>query len=303
VTDLPARRILFVHAHPDDETIGTGATMARYAAAGDHVTLVTCTLGEEGEIHLPELALFAAGEADQLGGYRYGELHRAAAAMGVRDVRFLGGAGRYRDSGMMGTSANDHPRAFWRADLDEAAAKLVDVIREIRPQVVVTYDANGGYGHPDHIQSHRVAMRAVELANDEAIGPDKTYWTAVPLSVLRAGMQAFSESGNNPFEGVEKPEDLPMAVPDERIAARIEAHEQVAAKMGAVRAHASQIPESSWLFTMATNFGEEFMGVEYFELVAGVRGPSGGVNGWENDLFAGLPVAAAMGGAGGPGSE
>lgn len=292
-TDLPARRVLFVHAHPDDETIGSGATMARYAAAGDHVTLVTCTLGEEGEIHLPELAMLAAAEADQLGGYRYVELQRACAAMGVRDVRFLGGAGRYRDSGMMGTSANKHPRAFWGADLDEAAGHLLEVIREVRPQVLVTYDTNGSYGHPDHIQSHRVAMRAVELAAADGIGPDKVYWTAIPLSVIAAGMQAFADSSDNPFEGVENPEDLPMGVPDDRIAARIDAHDQVAAKLAAVKAHASQIPESSWLFTMATNFGEEFMGVEYFELVAGTRGPSGGVNGWEADLFAGLPLAGA----------
>jgi N-acetyl-1-D-myo-inositol-2-amino-2-deoxy-alpha-D-glucopyranoside deacetylase len=289
--DLPARRALFVHAHPDDETIGTGATMARYAAAGDHVTLVICTLGEEGEIHLPELALLAAAEADQLGGYRYVELRRAAEAMGVRDVRFLGGAGRYRDSGMMDTPANKHARAFWNADLEEAAGYLVEVIREIRPQVVVTYDTNGSYGHPDHIQSHRVTMRAVELANEAGIGPDKVYWTAIPMSVMVAGMQAFAGSTENPFEGVEKPEDLPFCVPDERIAARIDAYGQVAAKMAAVKAHASQIPESSWLFTMATNFGEEFMGVEYYELVAGPRGPSGGVNGWENDLFAGLPAS------------
>jgi N-acetyl-1-D-myo-inositol-2-amino-2-deoxy-alpha-D-glucopyranoside deacetylase len=288
--ELPARRVLFVHAHPDDETIGTGATMARYAAAGDHVTLVTCTLGEEGEIHLPELAQLSAAEADQLGGYRYVELQRACAAMGVRDVRFLGGPGRYRDSGMMGTSANKHPRAFWGADVDEAAGHLLEVIREVRPQVLVTYDTNGSYGHPDHIQSHRVAMRAVELANETGIGPAKLYWTAIPLSVIAAGMQAFAESTENPFEGVENPDELPMAVPDVRIAARIDAHDQVAAKMAAVRAHASQIPHSSWLFTMASSFGEEFMGVEYFELVAGTRGPSGGVNGWESDLFAGLPV-------------
>jgi N-acetyl-1-D-myo-inositol-2-amino-2-deoxy-alpha-D-glucopyranoside deacetylase len=291
VTQLAGRRILFVHAHPDDETISGGATMARYAAAGDHVTLVTCTLGEEGEIHLPELALLSAAEADQLGGYRYVELQRACAAMGLRDARILGGAGRYRDSGMMGTDANEHPRAFWNADLDEAAGYLLEVIREIRPQVVVTYDTFGSYGHPDHIQSHRVAMRAVELADRAGIGPDKVYWTAIPLSAVRAGIEAFKQSANNPFAGVEQAEDLPMAIPDERIAARIEAHEQVAAKMGAIRAHASQIPESSWLFTMAGSFGSDFMGVEYFELVAGARGPGEGANGWETDLFAGLPVA------------
>jgi len=128
VSDLPARRLLLVHAHPDDETIGTGATMAHYAATGAHVTLVTCTLGEEGEIHVPELAGLAAAEADQLGGYRITELRAACAALGVTDLRFLGGAGRYRDSGMMGLPTNDHPRAFWRADLDEAAGHLVEVM-------------------------------------------------------------------------------------------------------------------------------------------------------------------------------
>jgi N-acetyl-1-D-myo-inositol-2-amino-2-deoxy-alpha-D-glucopyranoside deacetylase len=138
------RSILLVHAHPDDEAIGTGATMAKYAADGVHVTLVTCTLGEEGEILVPELAMLAADQADQLGGWRIHELDQACAALGVRDHRFLGGTGRYRDSGMMETPANTNPRCFWQADIDEAAAHLVEVIREVRPQVVVTYDDFGG---------------------------------------------------------------------------------------------------------------------------------------------------------------
>src|SRR5947199_6003842 len=154
------RRVLFVHAHPDDEVIGSGATMARYAADGTHVTLVTCTLGEEGEVLVPELAGLAASKADQLGGYRIGELSAAMRALGVTDFRFLGGPGRWRDSGMMGTPANDHPRSFWRADLDEATRELVQVVREVRPQVVVTYDENGGYRHPDHTQAHRGTMAA-----------------------------------------------------------------------------------------------------------------------------------------------
>lgn len=172
---MSARSILFVHAHPDDESMGTGATMAHYAAVGAHVTLVTCTLGEEGEIHRPELAGLAAGAADQLGGYRIAELEEACRRLGVTDHRFLGGAGRYRDSGMMDTPPNEHPRAFWGADLDVAAAELLDVIREVRPQVAVTYDPNGFYGHPDHIQAHRVLMRAVELADAERIAPAKVY--------------------------------------------------------------------------------------------------------------------------------
>jgi N-acetyl-1-D-myo-inositol-2-amino-2-deoxy-alpha-D-glucopyranoside deacetylase len=158
-----------VHAHPDDESIGTGAVMARYAADGVRVTLITCTLGELGEILVPSLEGLAADRADQLGGYRIAELATAMQVLGVTDHRFLGGAGRWRDSGMIGTSGNDDPRAFWRcasdpASFDEAIAQAVAVIREVRPQVVVTYDENGGYGHPDHIMAHRVAMAAVDAA-------------------------------------------------------------------------------------------------------------------------------------------
>jgi N-acetyl-1-D-myo-inositol-2-amino-2-deoxy-alpha-D-glucopyranoside deacetylase len=282
------RSILFVHAHPDDESVGTGATMAHYAATGANVTLVTCTLGEEGEIHIPALALLAADEADQLGGFRIVELERACAALGVTDHRFLGGAGRYRDSGMMGTPANEHPRAFWGADLDEAAAALVEVIRETRPQVAVTYDPNGFYGHPDHIQAHRVTMRAVELATKEGIAPAKVYWTAVPRSVLKAGMEEFRGAAGNPFEGVENVEDLPFGTPDEEIAARIDGHEQADVKAAALRAHRTQIPDSWWMLSIADNFGSEFMGTEFFTLAVGDTGRRGGLHNCESDLFAGL---------------
>ncbi|WP_172892418.1 N-acetyl-1-D-myo-inositol-2-amino-2-deoxy-alpha-D-glucopyranoside deacetylase [Micromonospora coxensis] len=301
VTTLPDRRLLLVHAHPDDESIGTGSTMAHYAAAGAHVTLVTCTLGEEGEIHVPELAQLGAAEADQLGGYRIAELAAACAALGVTDHRFLGGAGRYRDSGMMGLATNEHPRAFWRADLDEAAGHLLAVMREVRPQVMITYDPNGFYGHPDHIQAHRVAMRAAELAAAEGCAPAKVYWTAMPRSVLEAGLDQFTESSDNPFDGIESVDELPFGTPDAEIAARIDATEQHAAKEAAMRAHATQIPATSWLYSIAGNFGAEFMGVEYFTLAVGEKGPGRGPYGWEDDLFAGLvtdgpdrsPVAAA----------
>ncbi|MET9298001.1 N-acetyl-1-D-myo-inositol-2-amino-2-deoxy-alpha-D-glucopyranoside deacetylase [Micromonospora aurantiaca] len=301
VTTLPDRRLLLVHAHPDDESIGTGATMAHYAATGAHVTLVTCTLGEEGEIHVPALAQLCAAEADQLGGYRIGELAAACAALGVTDHRFLGGAGRYRDSGMMGLTTNEHPRAFWQADLDVAAGYLVEVIREVRPQVLVTYDPDGFYGHPDHIQAHRVAMRAVELAAAEGIAPAKVYWTAMPRSVLDAGLETFTESSDNPFAGIESADELPFGTPDAEIAARIDGTDQHAAKEAAMRAHATQIPANSWLYSIAGNFGGEFMGVEYFTLAVGEKGPGAGPYGWEDDLFAGIalegtqrsPVAAA----------
>jgi N-acetyl-1-D-myo-inositol-2-amino-2-deoxy-alpha-D-glucopyranoside deacetylase len=283
--------ILFVHAHPDDETIGTGATMAHYAATGVPVTLVTCTLGEEGEIHVPELAGLAPDAADQLGGYRIAELTAACAALGVGDQRFLGGAGRYRDSGMMDTPANQHPRCFWRADLDQAAGHLVEVIRQVRPRVLVTYDPNGFYGHPDHIQAHRTAMRAAELAAVEGFGPAKVYWTAVPKSVLAAGMEHFADSAENPFEGAESVDQLPFGTPDDEIAARIEAPERRAAKAAAIRAHATQIPPDSWLHTLAgSHDGADggFLGIEHYVLAAGERGPGHGPYGWESDLFAGL---------------
>jgi N-acetyl-1-D-myo-inositol-2-amino-2-deoxy-alpha-D-glucopyranoside deacetylase len=289
--------LIFVHAHPDDEAIGTGATMARYAAEGAHVTLITCTLGEEGEIHVPELTQLGAGQADQLGGYRITEWHAACDALGVSDRRFLGGAGRYRDSGMMGTPSNRHPRAFWGADLTEAAGHLVAVLREVRPHVLVTYDPNGFYGHPDHIQAHRVAMRAVELAADRDFGDGdlwqvpKVYWTAVPRSALVAGIERFSASADNPFAGVTDVSQLPFGTPDEDVTARIDATGHARAKTAALRAHATQIPTDSWLFALAANAGADAMGVEYYVLAAGPRGPGTGRYGQEQDLLAGLDVS------------
>jgi len=291
-TVTASRRLLLVHAHPDDESVGTGATMAHYAALGAHVTLVTCTLGEEGEIHVPELALLAPAEADQLGGYRIAELRAACAALGVTDYRFLGGAGRYRDSGMMGLDTNRHPRAFWQADLDEAAGYLVEVMRQVRPQVMITYDDNGFYGHPDHIQAHRVAMRAAELADREGLGPEKIYWTAVPRSVMEAGMAAFQESSDNPFAGLESIDELPFGTPDEQITACIDATDHQDAKLAALRAHATQIPADNWMLSVASNFGREFMGIEFYSLAAGRRGPGDGPRGWESDLFAGIEEAS-----------
>jgi N-acetyl-1-D-myo-inositol-2-amino-2-deoxy-alpha-D-glucopyranoside deacetylase len=246
------RRLLLVHAHPDDESIGTGATMAKYAAEGVQVTLVTCTLGELGEVIPPSLAHLAAEAEDRLGEYRIGELAAACAALGVTDHRFLGGAGRWRDSGMMGTAGNEDPRCFWQADLDEAADALLGVIREVRPQVLVTYDANGFYGHPDHIQAHRVAWRAFERAG--AGGPVKFYATAAPDSALvttEVGASAYLER-----------------------------------KLAAMRAHATQITVSAPFFALSNNVKQEALGVEYFTLLAGRRGPAHGPQRRETDLFA-----------------
>ncbi|WP_104524244.1 N-acetyl-1-D-myo-inositol-2-amino-2-deoxy-alpha-D-glucopyranoside deacetylase [Blastococcus atacamensis] len=294
-----SRRLLLVHAHPDDETINNGATMARYVAEGAHVTLLTCTLGEEGEILVPALEQLAADQADQLGGYRIWELRTAMDALGVTDIRFLGGAGRYRDSGMMGVASNGHPRAFWNADLDEAVAHAVAVVRDVRPQVVVTYDENGGYGHPDHIQAHRVAMAAVAAAADPAYRPDlgeawtvaKVYWCCMPRSVLQRGIDALAAAGDQTFfEGVTSADDVPFAVPDELVTTAVDGSRHAAEKDAAMRAHPTQIMVDGPFFALSNNLGLEMMAVEYYRLVQGERGPAGpGPEGWEDDLFAGLP--------------
>ena len=291
----PSRRMLLVHAHPDDETINNGATMARYVAEGAQVTLLTCTLGEEGEVLVPELELLAPEHADQLGGYRIAELRAAMEALGVGDWRFLGGPGRYRDSGMMGTPANEKPRAFWNADLDEAVAHAVAVVREVRPQVVVTYDENGGYGHPDHIQAHRVAMAAVERAADPAWRPElgeawdvaKVYWCCTPRSVLREGAEAMASLGEaSPFEQLGEIDDIPFAVPDELVTAAVDGRPYAGRKDAAMRAHATQITVDGPFFALSNNNGLEVWGDEAYRLVKGTAAP--GPDGLENDLFAGL---------------
>ena len=292
-----SRRLLLVHAHPDDETITTGVTMAKYAAQGVHVTLVTCTLGEEGEVLVPDLVHLAADAHDALGEHRIGELAAAMEALGVEDFRFLGGPGRYRDSGMMGLPTNDRPDCFWRADLDEAASHLVEVVREVRPQVVVTYDENGGYGHPDHIQAHRVAMRAVELAADPAYGQGpvwqvaKVYWTALPVSWWRQSLRSLREAGDTTtFEGLDPDGELPFGTPDEKVTAVVDARDLVDAKLAAMRAHATQITVDGPFFALSNNLGNEVWGREAFSLVLGEPGPveERDADGREQDLFAGL---------------
>jgi N-acetyl-1-D-myo-inositol-2-amino-2-deoxy-alpha-D-glucopyranoside deacetylase len=284
------RRLLLVHAHPDDETIGTGATMAKYAASGAQVTLVTCTLGEEGEILVPGLSHLASDKEDRLGEHRITELDEACRALGVSDHRFLGGAGRWRDSGMMGVPQNDRPDVFWQAPFDEAVAALVEVVREVRPHVVVTYDENGGYGHPDHIQAHRVAVAAFERAGDPAYGAgepwaaSKLYYTAFPKSVLQEGIDRLKEAGHESFFGVDSAEDLPFGTPDELVTTAVDATAYLEQKMQAMRAHATQIEVDGPFFALSNNLGQEAWGVEYFVLARGERSGAGR----ERDLFDGV---------------
>ena len=270
--------------------------MATYAASGARVTLVTCTRGELGEVIPPELAYLATGAAagDRLGEYRAGELAAACAALGVTDHRFLGGPGRWRDSGMMGLPSNLDPRCFWQADLEEAAAELAAVIRDVAPQVVVTYDANGYYGHPDHIQAHRVTRRAVQVAADPAAAPTgppwrvaKLYATAMPRSVL-AGAIKLGPDPPAGFVQAGAVTDLPFGVPDEQVTTEIDGTGHRAAKIAALRAHATQIAVDVPFFALSDMVGQRIDGHEYYTLLAGPRDPGAGPPGREPDLFGGL---------------
>jgi len=286
--------VLFVHAHPDDEVISTGATMAKYAADGAHVTLVTCTLGEEGEILVPELEHLAAQKDDRLGEHRITELAAAMKALGVDDHRFLGGAGRWRDSGMMGLPTNDRPECFWQADLEQAVGELVAVMREVRPQVVVTYNEFGGYGHPDHIQAHRVTVAAFDAAGEPGRYPDagepwqpaKLYYTALPQSFLRMGYDALKEMGEEAPFGVTSPEELNFGDPDDTVTTRIDARDHLEAKVEAMRAHATQIQVDGPFFALSNNIGQRAFGYEHFRLIRGGTPPPAGE--LEEDLFAGI---------------
>ena len=298
------QRMLLVHAHPDDETIQQGATMAKYAARGTQVTLVTCTLGEEGEVLVPELEHLASHREDKLGQHRIAELANAMKVLGVTDHRFLGKAGKYRDSGMVwheeghAIAGEDVKEGtFWRADLLEAAADLVDVLREVRPQVLVTYDQFGGYGHPDHIQAHRVAMYGASLAAVRSFRPElgepwdvsKIYWGAMSENRMREGLRRLRASGDTTtFEGMDPEGPMgPFVTPDHLLDAVVDGTEFVDAKMEAMKAHATQITVDGPFFALSNNVGNEVWAMEYFSLARGERGPVN-EDGLETDLFAGL---------------
>ncbi len=267
------RSLLLVHAHPDDESIGTGATMARYAAEGARVTLVTCTLGELGEIIPPDLSHLLP---DELGQHRIVELDRACAALGVTDHRFLGGEGRYRDSNMMGMPDNDDPRSFWQAGVEEAADALAKVIEEVEPTVIVTYGANGFYGHPDHIQAHRVTMRAHERCGGSASKSGaKLYANVMPLSVLSAAIELPPDSW------FIKDTDLSVAVPDASVTAEIDGTRYLDAKRSALRAHETQLTVDGDYFALSNEIGQRIGAREYYTQLAGPR--SG--DEYEPDLF------------------
>ncbi len=239
-----ALRLLLVHAHPDDETLTTGATMARYAAEGAQVTLVTCTRGERGEVIGPLGHL--EGDGDALAAHREGELAEAMAALGVTDHRFLGAdAGvRFRDSGMAwgehgrAVAAPDTgPDAFVRVPVAEAAAHLRRVVDDVRPHVVLTYDAEGGYGHPDHVRAHEVTLAALVQAQAGTGSPPLVLAVASPRSAHEAGVARLRARGLTTLE----PPWPSVVVADDAVTHRVAAAPYRAAKAAALRAHATQV--------------------------------------------------------------
>ena len=285
-----SKRLLLVHAHPDDETINNGVTMAKYAKDGAQVTLVTCTRGEEGEVLVTELASLASDKDDKLGQHREIELKDAMVHLGISDFRFLGAPNKkWRDSGMMGMPQNDRADVFWKSDLEESANELVSVILEIKPQVLITYDEFGGYGHPDHIKAHQVAMRAAEIAETKGWRIEKIYWNTMPRSVIQMGIEKMKEVGSD-FFGAESADDLPFAKPDELVTSVVHASEFVPQKLAAMKAHATQIAVDGPFFALSNNLGLSVWGDEYYTIVKGEKAAPFDENGRELDLFAGIKL-------------
>jgi LmbE family N-acetylglucosaminyl deacetylase len=312
--DTPHRPTLMtVHAHPDDETIGTGGTMAKAVAAGRRVILVTCTRGEQGEIVVPEMD--TPDNHRRLGEIRAGELERAMGLLGVTEWENLG----YHDSDMMGRPGNLDPRNFWQADLDDAARRLVWLIRRYQPDVITTYNEFGGYGHPDHIRTHDVAVRAYPRAGDPAWYPEqlaaehggtgpsveegglapwtpsKLYEQATPASVRKAMNERLEELGLESFWLPPKdatPEQLAefeaymakMLVPDEEITTRVDIGDFVDRKWAALHEHVTQISEDNPFMRFGLEGWREFWSTESYILrestIAGTTP--------ETDLFAGI---------------
>ena len=290
---MSERRLLLVHAHPDDETLTTGGTIARYAAEGADVHVLTCTLGEEGEVIGEEWAQLIADAADQLGGFRIGELTSALSCLGAGRPRFLLGAGHFRDSGMAGTVSAADPRAFVNADRDSVTAAMVAVIRELRPHVVVTYDPDGGYGHPDHIQVHTITTAAVEAAGS-AKYPDcgepwevaKLYWTVTEASALESGICRIGDIPDG--WRLPEPGELP-SVPDADVTTVIDVRSVLAAKREALSAHATQVTvaPSGTEYALSNDIAQPILAEEHFVLVRGAVGDRD-ADGRERDLFGGV---------------
>ncbi|MEA2826940.1 MAG: hypothetical protein QOG43_1379 [Actinomycetota bacterium] len=259
--------LVVFHAHPDDEAIATGGTMAKAAAAGHRVVLVVATRGERGEVADDYLE-----PGEELWQRRVQETQAAAAVLGASRVEFLG----YVDSGMVDTPTNDDPACFWQADVEEAARRLADILEDEGADILTAYDENGVYGHPDHVQVHRVGVRAAQLA-----GTPKVYLNTVDNDFIRESMAAAAASGAE-MPGDLDPEELNLGVPHEQITTTVEVGDYVDLKRKAMACHGSQISDSSFFLAMAPEMFKIAFGQEWYILV---DAPDGTL---ETDVFAGL---------------
>jgi LmbE family N-acetylglucosaminyl deacetylase len=273
--------LMAVHAHPDDEATGTGGTLARYAAEGCTTVLVTCTDGRCGDGPDGVKPGEPGHDPAAVVALRRTELEASCKALDVTHLEMLG----YADSGMMGWAANDEPGSFWTTPVEEAAQRLAALIRTYRPDVVVTYDENGFYGHPDHIQAHRVTMAAVALAG----GVAKVYWTTAPHSWMRNIGEVMREAGVDWDEPATDgaPQDPPFGLPDDEVTTWLDISDYGARKFDALAAHASQRENIFFLHLGVERF-TELMGVETYVRVHDTTGAPLP----EDDLFAGLRPAS-----------
>jgi LmbE family N-acetylglucosaminyl deacetylase len=265
--------LMAVHAHPDDEASSTGGILARYSAEGVRTVLVTCTNGELGDGHEATKPGESGHDEAWVVANRRRELEASCQILGVGSLELLG----YRDSGMMGWPQNDAPGSFWTTPVSEAAARLSELIERYRPQVVVTYDANGFYGHPDHIQAHRITIAALEATSIA----DKLYYPAI----AKSAMEVFRETMRS--AGVEEPEDpgedWEFGVDDELIAAIVDCTAYTAKQYAALEAHASQ-SDSTFFLRLGVDLFSKLMGHETFIRAQDRTGSPTP----EDDLFAGL---------------
>ncbi|HVM14058.1 MAG TPA: PIG-L family deacetylase [Egibacteraceae bacterium] len=279
--------LMCVHAHPDDESIATGGVLVRAAEEGLRTAVVTATGGELGEILGP--GMDPEEVRPRLAEVRRAELESALGILGAGEPRFLG----YRDSGMLGTEGNDDPASFWRAPFDEAVGRLVAEIRAFRPDVLVTYDAIGGYGHPDHVQTHRVALVAAEACAVGPLYPDagdpwqvaKLYLSTIARSfVVLANTELPRLGFPSPFGEDTDPDALGIGTPDEQVTTTVDVRPWLERKWSAVCAHTSQIGPDSFFLNIPAELHEAAFGREWFiRQRSAVDTPA-----VEEDLFAGL---------------
>lgn len=276
------RTLMAVFAHPDDETFGAGGTLGYYASVGCRVVLVTATKGEAGEVQDPTMT------ADEpIEEIRQRELACACEVLGLEGPIYLG----YRDSGMRGSPDNEHPSSFHRADLDEAAGKVVAAIRQYRPQVLMTFEPGGGYGHPDHVKAHQVATAAFHASGDPARYPEqgltpwqpkKLYYTALPRRLFRAMADRMRQEGTDPQQHGFDAEK--MGMPDELITTEIDIRSVLDKKVAAFHCHRSQLSPNGLISRLSKESMSEFMRTEYYWRAV----PEVSRSNIERDLFEGL---------------